>query len=74
MSACIGCECTDEEACEGGCSWLRLDQENGLGICSQCPEFVDGWDGIGDQATPAPSILLPGDTEYSQTLQYLRSR
>jgi hypothetical protein len=73
MTTCIGCGCTDDAACEGGCSWLRLDEENRHGICSSCPEFVDGWDGLEDPA-PAPSILLPGDAEYSDTLRYLRSR
>lgn len=29
-SVCSGCGCTEEKACEGGCSWIALD------LCSQC--------------------------------------
>jgi len=38
---CIGCECTDLEACPGGCSWLYVDYEIGYGICSSCPEVYE---------------------------------
>lgn len=30
--ACIGCGCTDDAACPGGCSWASLDPP----ICSAC--------------------------------------
>lgn len=30
--SCIGCGCTDLEACPGGCSWASLDPP----ICSNC--------------------------------------
>lgn len=33
---CTGCGCTDEVACIGGCSWVKLDPETGKGICSNC--------------------------------------
>jgi Fe-S-cluster-containing dehydrogenase component len=32
--ACIGCGCTDHEACPGGCSWAP--NEVGVDICSRC--------------------------------------
>lgn len=32
---CIGCGCTDDRACPGGCSWAQP------GICSQCVERAD---------------------------------
>jgi len=34
VAVCIGCGCTDLEACEGGCSWVSLDPP----VCSACVE------------------------------------
>lgn len=42
---CIGCSCTDSYACEGGCYWLRVDYDEGSGVCSSCAEHVHRWDG-----------------------------
>lgn len=33
---CIGCGCGDYSPCEGGCSWVAVDVEAGVGICSSC--------------------------------------
>jgi hypothetical protein len=85
MNTCIGCGCTDQSACEGGCSWVRLDEQLQLGVCSQCDDIVQEWDAREDageleeffltgKPSPAPSIVVPGDAEYSDTLRYLRSR
>lgn len=38
IAKCIGCGCTDERACEGGCSWIAVDRAAGKGVCSNCPE------------------------------------
>lgn len=43
-ATCIGCGCDDDHACPGGCAWLRVDYEEGLGVCSQCPEYEAAWD------------------------------
>ena len=48
-SKCIGCGCTDDQAfCneETGepCYWLRVDRQKGVGVCSECPAQVAGWD------------------------------
>ena len=44
-NTCIGCGCTEDNACDGGfgdgCYWLKLDQETGLGVCSECDEHLD---------------------------------
>lgn len=37
-ATCIWCDCTDSNACEGGCSWVLVDLEGGLGLCSRCAE------------------------------------
>jgi hypothetical protein len=33
---CVGCGCTEGEACEGGCVWLSTDPP----VCSRCAEKV----------------------------------
>jgi hypothetical protein len=38
MTACIGCGCTDEEACEGGCFWVARSPSEFAGACSTCLE------------------------------------
>ena len=48
ISVCIGCGCDDNHACVGEnripCSWLRLDRDAGLGVCSECEDIVLNWD------------------------------
>ena len=42
LATCIGCGCTDNNACmgeNGACHWLKVNRETGFGICSACPEF-----------------------------------
>jgi len=90
-AACIGCGCDDDHACEGGCSWLRIDRDEYVGVCSSCPQFEARWDaGERDLSEAAmdhmaelaaaedlpeePSLILPGDVTYVDTLRYLRSR
>jgi hypothetical protein len=36
IAACISCGCTDDRACEGGCSWVWVDRETQQGRCSSC--------------------------------------
>ena len=31
-------------ACAAGCSWLRVDYEAGLGVCSESLDRIAGWD------------------------------
>jgi hypothetical protein len=38
-ATCVGCGCTDDHACRGGCAWLRVDYEEGIGVCSNCAEY-----------------------------------
>lgn len=40
---CIGCSCTDHQACPEGCSWLAVDYDAGKGVCSSCPSLMDRW-------------------------------
>lgn len=44
VTTCIGCGCDDMYACDGGCSWLRVDRGAGLGVCSECPQKVARFD------------------------------
>ena len=41
---CIGCGCDEINACDGGCSWVRIDHALGRGVCSECTEHVERWD------------------------------
>ncbi len=58
VSTCIGCGCDDYHACwdeeaEQPCSWIRLDLDAGLGVCSTCLEHADRWD-AGDTTLAVP--------------------
>lgn len=44
LAFCLECGCDDFHACPEGCSWLRVDYEAGLGVCSECASRVDDWD------------------------------
>ncbi|HMJ13783.1 MAG TPA: hypothetical protein VK524_20340 [Polyangiaceae bacterium] len=85
---CIGCGCDDDHACGGGCTWLRIDRDECIGVCSSCPQFEARWD-AGDRdlsdvamehaaelatedAPEESGLILPGDVTYADTLRYLR--
>lgn len=40
-STCRCCGCTDSAACLGGCSWVLVDRERKVGICSSCDELIN---------------------------------
>lgn len=45
-STCIGCGCTDSSPCLNSgrpCHWLVVDREQGMGVCSQCGQFIDSF-------------------------------
>lgn len=33
---CVGCGCTQDDACPGGCFWVAFHEDTGDGICSTC--------------------------------------
>ncbi len=81
---CIGCGCTDDEACDGGCSWALLNDEAGMGICTNCIEAFDDpqarlaeaaagaaprWEDDSEEDVDAGGLILPGDPEYYSTLR-----
>lgn len=53
LAVCIGCGCDDLHACPGGCWWLRVDYDEGRGVCSECKACVAAWDN-GDHNSHAP--------------------
>jgi len=71
MSECVGCGCTDEAACPGGCHWLAQFSD-GTGVCSNCPEWLDE-DLAGVEERPA-GLILPGDPEFDIRLSKTTSR
>ena len=79
LAVCIGCGCDDRHACHGGCSWLRVDYNEGKGVCSECAEHVAAWDRGCHSATKTPltdslieSVLKkhPGHSKQSQNVYY----
>src|SRR6266699_5392354 len=50
VATCIGCGCDDNHPCvgegpDGACSWMRVDRDKGLGVCSACPgSDISRWD------------------------------
>lgn len=62
LSTCIGCGCDDLHACRNPfedfedtpCSWIRIDRDAGVGVCSECPEDVARWD-AGDRKMKVPA-------------------
>jgi len=59
IATCIGCGCTDTQACyddeaDAGCHWERLDRRAGLGVCSCCKEVIEAWD-QGDRQIRVPT-------------------
>jgi hypothetical protein len=77
---CIGCGCTDNEACDGGCSWALV--QGAFGICSNCVESFDNpqthleeaaqgrvprWED--DDDMDGSGLILPGDPEFNTTLR-----
>ncbi len=62
MLICIGCGCTDQHACAGGCSWIVRDA--GVGVCSSCSQALPRWDQGARAAAwlPAPELLRQGVT------------
>lgn len=43
MAKCVGCKCTDDFACEGGCHWIVVDYSIDKGVCSSCIDKVQGF-------------------------------
>ena len=35
---CVGCGCSDAQACSSGCAWAATD-ENGNGLCTVCAQL-----------------------------------
>lgn len=38
LTACVVCQCTEDAACPGSCSWWISDPP----LCSRCGEFLQG--------------------------------
>jgi ParB/RepB/Spo0J family partition protein len=51
IAACRECGCTDEIACEGGCSWVED------GLCSACVDAVGELDDVDESEPPAAEVV-----------------
>jgi hypothetical protein len=66
IASCIGCGCTDSHACLGGCHWLVVNRNQGVGVCSRCPSWKSRWDAgvrtpaIRSSLQPVPAALAGG--------------
>lgn len=67
IAVCIECGCDDLHACERGCSWLRVDYDAGLGVCSECAQRVKDWDRgdrtLGEEARLAIEMSPPSSAD-----------
>lgn len=92
LITCMGCGCDDDSACVTvageACSWLRIDPDAGVGVCSHCPDEVARFetgdrrmyteesasevDEIFGHVDDEPGLILPGDDEFDETLEDLR--
>ncbi len=58
---CRVCGCTDERCCAGGCWWVEMDPQTGVGLCSVCAERIDACRrGLGLAITGLFGVLLLG--------------
>lgn len=72
IAICIGCGCSSDAACEGGCYWTRLDRAAGLGVCSNCEDHEARFDaGERSMSDDDSRLLLPGDDDFGLTLDLL---
>lgn len=58
--ACRICGCTDEEACEGGCTWVDDPDEVG-DLCSVCRDALDDGDDVAGCPFPSCSLAAEHD-------------
>lgn len=58
MAICIGCACTDNQACPDGCWWLRLHKDETKGVCSNCEDHRERFDN-GDFAIAVATVQCP---------------
>jgi hypothetical protein len=71
---CIACGCDERHACpvnlvdagapEQGCFWMRFSVDAGVGVCSECGDFVRAW----DNGARAPIYPLIAERFYRQVL------
>jgi hypothetical protein len=62
-ATCIGCGCTEDNACydeaaEDACHWIRLEAKAAKGLCSCCSELEEAWD-AGDREFRVPIEVDP---------------
>ena len=62
LAYCIGCACHDYDACHdaetrGPCSWLAVDYEAKVGVCSACPDELARWK-AGDRTRSVPEVAV----------------
>ncbi len=46
LAHCIGCGCDDHHSCDtdyGKCTWIIVDRELNVGVCSGCEEALAAW-------------------------------
>lgn len=60
---CIGCSCTDDNACEGGCSWADGDHL----LCSVCFCSIAGVPIEGDH--PGPIRLMVSPSSWREVIR-----
>ena len=65
LARCRVCGCTDEQACDGGCTWV--EDPRGMGdLCSTCLPDVEGLEALRDGLTARH--VVPGDNPVVDAL------
>lgn len=60
VAMCIECGCDDFHSCAEGCTWLRVDRNVGLGVCSSCAHRTQDWD-RGDRTLGEEAAMVFGN-------------
>jgi hypothetical protein len=83
IRVCIGCGCSENDACRGGCHWVHEAEIAPLGICSSCVGEYDDpieelaaadldWQEDSGVDEDTSDLLLPAYPEFHETLRGAR--
>jgi len=66
VPTCTHCACTEAAACQGGCSWVKLDKTTNAGVCSRCAPVKQAAKKAGKRKAPPSAARTPVQTAAKQ--------